>query len=237
MTVDSAPQVDLEAWRGVAADSGEEMPASGSEFCSVARSRAAARLHCSGHTGSPCWRLLFLIVAENIASDCRSLSRRCRHRHRASPPSSTTAAPTSSGSSSPCSLIAAVIQAMTQRAFIRLSGRIGQDVVLDLRTRVFTHFQLLSQAFHEDYTSGRVIARQTSDIEAINEFLEDGVDNRWSPRSSRLGLIGITMLFLDVPLALVGFGFVHSADLPDPVVPAGVGQGLPASTQGDPSRS
>ncbi|MDQ3990022.1 MAG: ABC transporter transmembrane domain-containing protein, partial [Actinomycetota bacterium] len=43
--------------------------------------------------------------------------------------------------------------------FVRLSGRIGQDVLLDLRHRVFAHVQRLSLSFHERYTSGRVITR------------------------------------------------------------------------------
>ena len=103
------------------------------------------------------------------------------------------------------SLLAAatVVQALTQRWFLVLTGRIGQDVVLDLRRRVFGHFQRLSLAFHEDYTSGRVISRQTSDMDAISEFLEEGVDSVVLAVLS-IVTIGATMLWLDAPLALVG---------------------------------
>jgi len=64
-------------------------------------------------------------------------------------------------------LVATVVSAVTFNAFLLLLGRVGQDVVLDIRRRLFVHFQRLSVAFHERYTSGRVISRQTSDVEAI----------------------------------------------------------------------
>ena len=54
-------------------------------------------------------------------------------------------------------------------AFLLITGRVGQEIVLDIRRRLFVHFQSLSMAFHERYTSGRVISRQTSDVEAIGE--------------------------------------------------------------------
>jgi ATP-binding cassette subfamily B protein len=43
-----------------------------------------------------------------------------------------------------------------------------------LRKRLFRHTQKLSIEFHETYTSGRVIARQTSDLDSIKELLDSG---------------------------------------------------------------
>ncbi len=63
-----------------------------------------------------------------------------------------------------------------QRAFVRLSGVISQDVLLDLRGRIFRHAQVLGLDFHERYTSGRIIARATSDVEAIRELLTEGLE-------------------------------------------------------------
>lgn len=98
---------------------------------------------------------------------------------------------------------ATLVQAVTQRWFLLLTGRIGQDVLLDLRERVFAHFQRLSLQFHEDYTSGRVISRQTSDMDSISEFLEDGIDSVVMAVLS-IVTIGTAMLLLDARLALVG---------------------------------
>jgi ATP-binding cassette subfamily B protein len=56
-----------------------------------------------------------------------------------------------------------------------LAARVTQNVLLDLRTRVFRHTQLLSLEFHESYTSGRIISRQTSDLDTIRELLNGGL--------------------------------------------------------------
>lgn len=56
-----------------------------------------------------------------------------------------------------------------------LAARIAQNVLLDLRMRVFRHTQLLSLEFHETYTSGRIISRQTSDLETIRELFGGGL--------------------------------------------------------------
>ncbi|MGH3779770.1 MAG: ABC transporter ATP-binding protein [Pseudonocardiaceae bacterium] len=104
--------------------------------------------------------------------------------------------------------VAGLADALTVSAFLRLSGRIGQDVLLDLRERVFAQVQRLSLAFHERYTSGRVISRLTSDLDSLQEMLDKGLDGFFISLLSIVG-IGAMLLVLDVPLALVALaGFV-----------------------------
>ena len=104
--------------------------------------------------------------------------------------------------------VAVAVQAVTTRAFISGIGRLGGEVVLDLRTRLFAHFQRLPVAFHERYTSGRVISRQVSDIDSIADLFADGLDSLVSALFTML-LIGTGMLLLDWQLALVIFaGFI-----------------------------
>lgn len=106
---------------------------------------------------------------------------------------------------------AVVIQAVASRGFIYSMGRLGQTVVLELRQRLFLHFQRLPVAFHERYTSGRVISRQVSDIDSISDLFDDGLDALVSAALS-LVLVGAGMLLLDWPLALVVLaGFVPLA--------------------------
>ncbi|MEV6653286.1 ABC transporter ATP-binding protein [Streptomyces sp. NPDC051219] len=62
-----------------------------------------------------------------------------------------------------------------QYAFIRTSARVNQDVLLDLRGRIFRHAQALSVDFHERYTSGRLISRSTTDVESLRELLSEGL--------------------------------------------------------------
>jgi ATP-binding cassette, subfamily B, bacterial len=106
-----------------------------------------------------------------------------------------------------------VIQATATRMFVTMTGRVGQSVVLELRRRLFWHALRLPVAFHESYTSGRVISRQTSDIEAISALFEEGLDALISAVLT-LVLVGTGMLLLDWPLALVVLaGFIPLAYL------------------------
>jgi ATP-binding cassette subfamily B protein len=57
-----------------------------------------------------------------------------------------------------------------------VAARLTQAVMLDLRTRIFRHTQRLSLEFHESYTSGRIISRQTSDLDTIRELLDGGLN-------------------------------------------------------------
>ena len=93
-------------------------------------------------------------------------------------------------------------------AFLRVSGRIGQDVLLDLRQRVFAKVQRLSVSFHESYTSGRVISRLTSDVDSLNDLLSMGLDGLFVSALSVVTIAGV-LLWLDLPMALVVLaGFV-----------------------------
>ncbi len=98
--------------------------------------------------------------------------------------------------------VAVAVQAVTTRMFVTMTGRVGQKVVLELRRRLFAHFLSLEVAFHEDYTSGRVISRQVSDVEAISDLFEEGLDSLIAAVLTLL-LVGTGMLLLDWQLGLV----------------------------------
>ena len=74
-------------------------------------------------------------------------------------------------------LAAAVVAAGLTALYVTSTARLSQAMLLDLRVRVFRHTQRLSLEFHEKYTSGRIIARQTSDLEALRELLDSGVSS------------------------------------------------------------
>lgn len=99
-------------------------------------------------------------------------------------------------------VICGLLQAFMYRIFIAGSGRIGQEIMLELRERVFAHFQILSLAFHERYTTGRMIARLTSDFDSINDMFNLGLDTLVNALLSVVG-VGIILLVLDLPLGLV----------------------------------
>jgi ABC-type multidrug transport system fused ATPase/permease subunit len=99
-------------------------------------------------------------------------------------------------------LIATITQAIARNLFLVRSGTIGQDILFEIRRRVFRHFQRLSPAFHDSYTSGRVISRQTSDVDAIYEMLESGFDGLVTAALTLVGTSAL-LLFLDLKLGLV----------------------------------
>jgi ATP-binding cassette subfamily B protein len=98
--------------------------------------------------------------------------------------------------------VAAAVEYAGKRGFLALSGRIGQDVLFDLRNRVYGHFQRLSIGFHERYTSGRMVARLTSDMDSISELVDGGIEDLVLAALSVLSIAGI-LLWLDPPLALL----------------------------------
>jgi ABC-type multidrug transport system fused ATPase/permease subunit len=99
-------------------------------------------------------------------------------------------------------LAAGITNAAGKAIFVRLSARVTQAMLLDLRGRVFTHSQSLSLAFHEKYTSGRVISRLTSDLDALNDLAGEGLEGLISGVLSIVA-ISVTLLVLDVELAVV----------------------------------
>ncbi|QBS42409.1 ABC transporter [Nocardia sp. CS682] len=92
--------------------------------------------------------------------------------------------------------------------FLRVSGRLSQSVLFDLRVRSFTHMQRLSVAFHEKYTSGKVVARLTGDIETLQELLESALNQALSAILSVVTIAAL-LIYLDLMLAaIVLIGFV-----------------------------
>ncbi len=91
--------------------------------------------------------------------------------------------------------------------YVVLIARLTQSVMIELRTRIFRHTQRLSLEFHEGYTSGRIISRQTSDLESIQELLSGSLSELID--AILLGTFTLVALFLidwRSGLVLVGMG-------------------------------
>ena len=190
----------VDAWRGVAAEDVEEP---GGGLAGMLRSRSRALL---GSLMRPHKRPLALasaLILVNTAAQLMGPWLVQEGIDRGIPP----LLDGGSGSVRPLAtvvvayVIVTFVAAATFNGFLLVTGRVGQDVLLDLRRRVFLHFQRLSLSFHERYTSGRVISRQTSDIEAIEQMLTYGVVTLVSSVLLVVG-IGIAMVLMDLKLAL-----------------------------------
>ena len=99
-------------------------------------------------------------------------------------------------------LAAAIVGAVLMWHYTMLAARISQAFLFDLRGRIYRHAQLLSLEFHESYTSGRIIARQTNDLDSIRELLDSGIQGLIRGVLYMV-FIAITLVFLDPLSALV----------------------------------
>ena len=102
-------------------------------------------------------------------------------------------------------LITGVCGALLIAWYTVLAARVSQNVLIDLRKRVFLHTQKLSLEFHESYTSGRIISRQTSDLDAIRELLDSGI-NQLVQGVLYMLFTAIALFLVDGTSGLVLFG-------------------------------
>jgi ABC-type multidrug transport system fused ATPase/permease subunit len=98
--------------------------------------------------------------------------------------------------------LAAGTGALGNWGFLRVTGLVGQDVLFDLRMRVYTHVQRLSLSFYERYTSGRIISRLTNDIDTLTDLLATGLTSLATSSVSVFAISAI-LLVLDVRLGAV----------------------------------
>jgi ATP-binding cassette subfamily B protein len=199
----TAQAASQQAWRGVATEDTDELPPGAGIFLR-ARSRRLLGELLRPHRRS-LWWLLATVVAQNAAWLAGPLLIGV---------GIDVAVPALvDGDAGPlvwitlAMVVAAALDTGLRFLFLTGSGRVGQAVLLTLRRRVFTHVQVLPLSFHERYTSGRTISRLTSDVEALAELLDEGLDGLITALFSVLG-IGIVLVVLDPPLgltALLGF--------------------------------
>lgn len=89
-------------------------------------------------------------------------------------------------------LVSVVAAVLTGAARVALTGRVGERLAFELRTRIFAQLQRLSIDFYTDEKAGRLLTRMTSDVEALSLLFQDGIVN--------LAVQGLTMLVVTVIL-------------------------------------
>ncbi|MDP9310556.1 MAG: ABC transporter ATP-binding protein/permease [Chloroflexota bacterium] len=79
---------------------------------------------------------------------------------------------------------------------------VGQQVMVDLRKRIFGHIQRMSLGFFDRNPVGSLMTRLTNDVDALNEFLTQAMVSLFTDIAV-LGAIIVTMFVLDWRLALI----------------------------------
>jgi ATP-binding cassette, subfamily B, bacterial len=87
-------------------------------------------------------------------------------------------------------LAAVIISAAAQWGQVRVTGRLASWVMNDLRTTIFRHLQRLSLDFFTEEKAGVVMSRMTSDIENLQQLLQDGL--------AQFAIQGLTMVVISV---------------------------------------
>ncbi|MBK8149786.1 MAG: ABC transporter ATP-binding protein [Acidobacteria bacterium] len=83
-----------------------------------------------------------------------------------------------------------------------LLNNVGQRVMFDIRTEIFTKLQRQEVAYFDKNPVGRVITRLTNDVDALNELFTSGVIDVLGDLVIIIAIVGM-MLWLDWRLALV----------------------------------
>jgi len=89
-------------------------------------------------------------------------------------------------------LVFIVVTSLAQRSQAKVTGRLAAWVMNDLRVKIFAHLQRLSLGFFTEEKAGVVMSRMTSDIENLQQLLQDGL--------SQLALQALTMVVITVIL-------------------------------------
>ena len=107
-------------------------------------------------------------------------------------------------------LLCALATAYAQRSQVRTTGRLAAGVMNHLRVKVFSHLQRLSLDFFTEEKAGVLMSRMTSDIENLQQLLQDGL--------AQFAVQGLTMLVItaflfamNVRLALITLGLIVPA--------------------------
>jgi ATP-binding cassette, subfamily B, bacterial len=107
-------------------------------------------------------------------------------------------------------LAAIVITALSQRAQTKVTGRLAARVMNDLRVRVFAHLQRLGLDFYTDEKSGVIMTRMTSDIENLQQLLQDGLA-QFAVQGLTMIVITIVLFTMNVELALITLALIVPA--------------------------
>jgi ATP-binding cassette, subfamily B, bacterial len=72
-------------------------------------------------------------------------------------------------------LVVTVCMGLFERAQIIMVNKVGESFLRDLRKRVFGHLLSLSLSFFDREQTGRLVSRMTSDIDALENLVQQGI--------------------------------------------------------------
>src|SRR5438309_9683069 len=99
-------------------------------------------------------------------------------------------------------LLVAVVTGLLTYYFTRAMGDVAQHFVIAIRRDLFAHMQRLSLRFHDQQRTGDLITRLTSDTQAIQEMIANGIPVFATNACLLMGML-VLMFWLNWQFALI----------------------------------
>lgn len=97
--------------------------------------------------------------------------------------------------------LVSVVSWINSRLLLFKSARVSERVLYSVRTRLFDHLQRLPVDYFDRHAAGQIITRLTTDVDAVNQLLQQGLVNSIVSISTCAGVL-VVLFVLDWRLAL-----------------------------------
>lgn len=104
-------------------------------------------------------------------------------------------------------LLTLVAHMLIEYGQLTLTQIVGQEIMYDIRMRLFAKLQRLSLAFYDRTPVGRMMTRITNDVDVLNELFTSGVVAIFGDVFTLVGILAV-MLLLNTELTLVSFSVI-----------------------------
>jgi ATP-binding cassette subfamily B protein len=99
-------------------------------------------------------------------------------------------------------IVAVVVSAIASGLRVGTTGRAASRIMFELRVRTFGHLQRLSLDYYTDEKAGVIMTRMTSDIESLQQLLQDGLP-QFALQGLTMVIVTIVLFSYNVELALI----------------------------------
>lgn len=101
-------------------------------------------------------------------------------------------------------LAALTFEVMMQLGFIYLANFLGQNVIKDIRTKLFKHILSFNMSYFNNSSVGKMVTRVVSDVETIAQFFSQGLFMIVNDILKMFFIAGL-MLYINWRLSLIAF--------------------------------
>ncbi len=104
-------------------------------------------------------------------------------------------------------LLMLVAHMLIEYGQLTLTQIVGQEIMYDIRMRLFAKLQRLSLSYYDRTPVGRMMTRITNDVDVLNELFTSGVVAIFGDIFTLIGILG-AMLLLNAELTAVSFSVI-----------------------------